>query len=53
MRAFPDWAKVYADLGIRTDGAHLAFDAAAKDAAIRDAIMAAPVGNAAAPAAAR
>jgi predicted metalloprotease with PDZ domain len=53
MREFPDWAKVYADLGIRTDGEHLAFDAKARDAAIRDAIMAAPPGNAGAPAAAR
>jgi hypothetical protein len=44
MRQFPDWAKVYADLGIRSDGGHLAFDAAAKDAAIREAIMAAPAG---------
>jgi hypothetical protein len=40
MRQFPDWRKVYSELGIRAGGEHLAFDAAVKDAAIRDAIMA-------------
>jgi M61 glycyl aminopeptidase len=40
MRQFPDWQKVYSDLGIRAGGEHLAFDADAKDAKIRDAIMA-------------
>jgi hypothetical protein len=40
MRRFPDWENVYAGLGIRTAGEHLAFDAAAPDAAIREAIMA-------------
>ena len=39
MRRFPDWQKVYKDLGIRTGGEHLAFDAGAPDAAIREAIM--------------
>jgi predicted metalloprotease with PDZ domain len=40
MRQFPDWQKVYSDLGIRAGGERLAFDADAKDAKIRDAIMA-------------
>jgi len=40
MRRFPDWEKLYSDLGIRVDGEHLAFEAAASDAAIRAAIMA-------------
>jgi hypothetical protein len=40
MRQFPDWEKLYSDLGIRDGGAHLAFAADAKDAAIREAIMA-------------
>jgi hypothetical protein len=40
MRHFPDWGKLYAELGIRDGGEHLAFDAAANDAAIREAIMA-------------
>lgn len=39
MRQFPQWQKVYEDLGIRDGGAHLSFGAA-PDAAIRDAIMA-------------
>jgi hypothetical protein len=42
MRQFPDWKKLYADLGIRTDGEHLAFDSAAVDAAAREAITAPP-----------
>ena len=42
MRQFPDWRKVYEGLGIRAGGEHLAFDGAARDAAIREAIMAAP-----------
>jgi hypothetical protein len=41
MRQFPDWKKLYADLGIRTDGEHLAFDADAVDAMAREAITAA------------
>jgi hypothetical protein len=40
MRRFPDWEKLYSDLGIRTGGEHLAFDASARDAAIRETIMA-------------
>jgi hypothetical protein len=41
LRKFPEWRKVYSDLGIRGgDGAHLKFDAAAPDAKVRDAIMA-------------
>lgn len=39
MRAFPDWAALYADLGIRETGARLNFDDTARDAAIREAIM--------------
>jgi len=41
MRQFPDWEKLYSDLGIGVAGERLAFAADAKDAAIRDAIMAA------------
>jgi hypothetical protein len=41
MRQFPDWEKLYSDLGIGDGGEHLAFAADAKDAAIREAIMAA------------
>jgi hypothetical protein len=40
LRTFPEWEKLYADLGIRTDSEHLTFDAAAPDARWRDAIMA-------------
>jgi len=40
MKQFPDWEKIYSDLGIRDGGEHLAFAADAKDAAIREAIMA-------------
>ncbi len=40
LREFPDWEKVYADLGIRDEDGHLHFDDGAKDAAIRMAIMA-------------
>jgi len=39
-RQFPDWEKLYSDLGIRDGGEHLAFAADARDAAIREAIMA-------------
>jgi hypothetical protein len=39
MREFPQWRALYADLGIRDGDGHLTFDAAARDAAIRDAIM--------------
>lgn len=42
MRTFPEWQKVYSDLGIRTGGEHLAFVAEAPDAAIREAIMTPP-----------
>lgn len=40
MRQFPEWEKVYADLGIAFDGERLHFDDTAKDAAIRRAITA-------------
>jgi hypothetical protein len=40
MRQFPDWEAVYRDLGIRDGGEHLAFDGDARDAAIREGIMA-------------
>jgi hypothetical protein len=40
MRQFPDWQKLYSDLGIRDGGEHLEFAADAKDASIREAIMA-------------
>jgi hypothetical protein len=40
MRRFPDWEKVYSDLGIGDGGERLAFRSDAPDAAIRDAIMA-------------
>jgi len=45
MRQFPDWEKLYSDLGIGAGGEHLAFAADAKDAAIREAIMAARDGS--------
>jgi hypothetical protein len=40
MRRFPDWEKLYSDLGIRESGEHLILATDAKDASIRDAIMA-------------
>ena len=40
MRQFPDWEKLYADIGIRDGGEHLAFAPGAADASIREAIMA-------------
>ena len=40
MRQFPDWQNVYEDLGIRDDGSHLVFDAAATDAKLRAAMTA-------------
>jgi hypothetical protein len=40
MQQFPDWKKLYAELGIRIDGEHLAFDAGAIDAAAREVITA-------------
>ncbi|HEX4481363.1 MAG TPA: hypothetical protein VH082_11170 [Rudaea sp.] len=40
MRTFPDWKKVYSDLGIREVGGHLQLDADSPNAALRDAIMA-------------
>jgi len=40
MKQFPDWRKLYADLGIRDeDAARMRFDDAARDAKWRDAIM--------------
>lgn len=39
MRSFPDWKAVYADLGIREAESRLSFDDAARDAAMREAIM--------------
>jgi hypothetical protein len=42
MRQFPDWQKVYEDLGIRDGSGPLAFAADARDAAIREAIMKSP-----------
>lgn len=39
MRSFPDWAAVYADLGVREVDGRLSFDDHARDAAIREAIM--------------
>lgn len=41
MQQFPDWKKLYTELGIRIDGKRLTFDAAAVDAAAREAITAA------------
>lgn len=40
LRQFPDWKKVYADLGISTSGEHLSFAADTPDAGVRDAIIA-------------
>ncbi len=40
MRTFPDWKKVYDDLGIHEAGTHLQLDTRATHAALRDAIMA-------------
>jgi len=39
MRSFPDWNAVYADLGVRETGGRMSFDDAARDTAIREAIM--------------
>jgi hypothetical protein len=39
MQPFPDWTQIYADLGIRQTGGRMSFDDAARDAAIREAIM--------------
>jgi hypothetical protein len=39
MRQFPEWKKIYSDLGIAFQGDHVHFDDSAKDAAIRRAIM--------------
>jgi len=53
LKEFPDWRKLYAELGIRTgSGAHLQFDGAARDAQWRDAIMAGVTRSASLPAAA-
>ncbi len=38
LREFPEWEKVYEDLGVRT-GEHIEFDPDAPDAAVRDRIM--------------
>ena len=40
MREFPDWQPLFADFGIGDGGEHLVLAADAKDAAIRDTIMA-------------
>jgi hypothetical protein len=40
MTQFPDWQKVYTDLGVRDDDGRVVFDAAAPDAKLREAIMA-------------
>ena len=40
MRQFPDWQSLFADFGIVESGEHLTLAPGAKDAAIRDAIMA-------------
>jgi hypothetical protein len=40
MRQFPDWQKLFAELGIQMGGEHLTFDAGAADAAAREAITA-------------
>jgi len=42
MKRFPDWRKLYAELGIRDQGSRLGFDPHARDARWRDAIMATP-----------
>ena len=42
MRQFPDWEKLYADLGIRSDGGRIVFVADAIDADARDKIMTMP-----------
>jgi len=39
LRRFPDWRGVFDDLGIRDGGEHLRFDANARDARVREAIM--------------
>jgi len=41
-RTFTDWQSVFADLGIRLEKDSVAFDAHARDAALREAIMRAP-----------
>lgn len=48
MKGFPDWQKLYAELGIRDAGEHVAYDGNAVDAVARDAIMAAPPASASA-----
>ena len=40
MRQFPEWQALFADLGVGDSGEHLTLAPAAKDAAIREAIMA-------------
>jgi len=53
MQQFPDWRKLYGELGIREgNGAHLQFDDAARDAKWREAIMAGVTRSASHPAAA-
>lgn len=42
LTRFPDWEKVYADLGIRSGGDRLQFDAHAPDVRLREAIMTTP-----------
>jgi hypothetical protein len=41
-RTFPDWQGVFADLGVRLEKDSVAFDAQARDATLREAIMRAP-----------
>ncbi|MEO8959410.1 MAG: hypothetical protein ABI304_10740, partial [Rudaea sp.] len=43
MNTFPQWQKIYSDLGIRDDDGQVTFDNAAPDSKVRDAIMAAAV----------
>ena len=40
LRRFPEWEKLFDDLGIRSEGEHLAFAADAPDALVRDQIVA-------------
>lgn len=42
MRKFPDWQNLFKNLGIREVDGHVTYDNAARDAKVRDAIMAAP-----------
>lgn len=46
MRQFPDWEKLYADLGIGSESGHIVFVADAIDAQARDKIMTMPASGA-------